>query len=481
MKKVLIWTASIILFIELLDTTILYACFVPIADDFGISSSRMSLPVLSYIVGTCIFIPMVSWISNRFNKINIIINTLVAFSIFSLLCSISKDLYIFSIFRFLQGAAISIAGSMTIIILLSVCKSEEIVKTMGTINIPALLGTGIGPLVGAIFSYYLSWRIAFFINFPVCVVIALSLIRLRSDPMFCSKPELTIKKFDCLGFMLISVFLIMTSIGFEQLSSAINPINLFLILSGIIFGVVYVIIWRQRLYSKQNSSILDLSVFRNTDFLFGTIVNIIARSAMCGVPVLLSIIIQQLYGFSVIKAGFYLAIIAVAGIIAKFLSSFIKTIGVHQTIAISSILTSLSIASLSLHEFWISNGCLWIPCFLLGFTMSLLYTSMNSVMYLTLKKSEISNASNIGSIIQQFGIGAGVVAAVGGFQFLASLDSISFQIGGIQTHMANAFQMICYLLAVLMMFNLIIAIPFQFLYKKNFSIDDKIEANLGYE
>src|SRR3990167_5018004 len=129
--------------------------------------------------------------------------------------------------------------------------------------------------------------------------------------------------------MLISVFLIMTSIGFEQLSSAINLINLFLIPSGIIFGVVYVVIWRQRLHSKQNNSILDLSVFRNTDFLFGTIVNIIA----------------------------------------KFLSSFIKTIGVHQTIAMSSILTSLSIASLSLHEFWISNGCLWIPCFLLGFTM----------------------------------------------------------------------------------------------------------------
>lgn len=480
MKKILICATSIILFIELLDTTILYSCFVPIANDFGTNVSSMSLPVLSYIVGTCIFIPTVSWLSNQYNKINIITISLFAFSIFSLLCGISPDLYTFSVFRFLQGIAISIAGAMSIVTLLSICKEQDIIKMMGVINIPALLGTAIGPFVGAIFSYYYSWRIAFFINFPLCIVIALSLIKLKSNPIFYLKPNLSNTRLDWLGLGLISLFLIMTSIGFEKLSNAINVSNLLLILSGIMLCLIYVIIWkmRQNSSSKNNDSILDLNVFQNKDFVYGVIINVIARASMCGIPILLAVILQQLYEFSIIKAGFYLAVIASAGIIAKFLSFYIEILGVRRTIIFSSTLTSISILFLSFHAFWISNGYLWIPCFLLGFAMSLLYTSMNSVMYLTLKKNEMSNACNIGSIIQQFGIGLGVVIAVGGFHLLTSLHQNSLSVRMIQT---NAFQETCYLLATLMVLNLIVTTSFSAFCRFNISTEKKVELDLRQE
>ncbi|EKD46066.1 MAG: hypothetical protein ACD_69C00031G0004, partial [uncultured bacterium] len=70
MKKTLSWIAALILFIELLDTTILSSCLVPVAASFHVHSARMSLPILAYIVGTCIFIPIAAWLSNRYNKIH---------------------------------------------------------------------------------------------------------------------------------------------------------------------------------------------------------------------------------------------------------------------------------------------------------------------------------------------------------------------------------------------------------------------------
>ncbi len=457
MKRTLTLITSIILFIELLDTTILYACTTPIANDFGINASDMSLPILTYITGTCIFIPMVSWAYNKFSAINVIIITLIAFSIFSLICGMSSDIHIFSLFRFLQGAAISIAGSMCLIMLLSTCTSHEIVSTVGIVNIPALLGTAVGPFTGAILSYYSSWRIAFLINIPICIVMSLVLIKLKSESESNAALRSTLNnpRLDWKGFLLISIFLIMTSIGFEQLSKSINVVNLFIILIGIILCAAYVILWKIRqTHSSANYSILDLNVFKNTDFLYGAFINTIARASMCGIPVLLGIILQKLYRFSIINTGFYLAIIAVAGIIAKLFSSRIKTIGINRAIVLLSILTSLSIELLSYHEYWVSIGLLWVPYFLLGFMMSLLYTSMNSVMYITINKNDISNATNIASIIQQFGIGLGVVLSVGGFQFLTSINKTGLLGNNVPVY---AFHETCHFLAALMMLNLIVS------------------------
>ncbi len=92
--------------------------------------------------------------------------------------------------------------------------------------------------------------------------------------------------------------------------------------------------------------------------------------------------------------------------------------------------------------------------------MSLLYTSMNSVMFLTLQNNEMSNASNIGSIIQQFSIGLGVVIAVGGFKLLSSLHGLPMMSDS-NIQAGNIYKMICYALAVLLMFNFIVALPFK--------------------
>ncbi len=463
MKKILILAASIILFIELLDTTILYSCLIPVANDFGIDSSNMSLPILSYITGTCLFVPTVSWLSDKYNKITIILISLTAFSFFSLFCGLSPELFTFTFFRFLQGIAISICAATIITTLLTICASNEIVKVMGTINIPALFGTAIGPFVGAVFSYYISWRIAFIINFPIGMLIVFALMPLKSNPQFCLRQELPHRHFDWLGLILMSSCLIMLSIGFEQLSHALKLLNGVLILIGAVLGASYALVWKRRRNQTtliKKNSILDLYVFKNRDFLFGAMANVIARSAMCGVPVLISIVLQQTYGFTVIQAGWYLAIIACAGIFAKFLSSFIVEIGVRKSVVIFSILTSFAIFSLSPLDFLAHNNYLWIACFFLGFTMSLLYTSMNSVMFLTLQNNEMSNASNIGSIIQQFSIGLGVVIAVGGFKLLSSLHGLPMMSDS-NIQAGNIYKMICYALAVLLMFNFIVALPFK--------------------
>lgn len=470
MKKTLIGVASIVLFIELMDTTILYACAIPVAKDFGVDSSNISSAILSYLIGTCIFIPLVSFLAKKFNRIKVIILCLLMFSLLSLFCGISSNLYMFSILRFFQGIAISIGSAMTILTLLANCKSDEIVQAMASINIPALVGTAIGPFVGAIFSYYISWRVAFIINVPICMGLIMIIFPLKRE--FENIKNSYSFDLDIMGLFLLSTFLIFTAIGIEKLSFSLNVVNLSIFTIGITLGIIYALIWRFRQSGKEKkSSLLELNVFKNQNFLAGAIINFISRSAMCGIPLLLSNVLQQCYGYSVFKAGTYLAIIAIASISAKFLSSFIIKLGIYNSIIVYATCTSISILLLSHLDLWTVSGYLWLICFMFGFVTSFLYTSMNSLLYVSLHKDDIPNASNIGTIIQQFSIGLGIVLAVGSFNLLLSTKNIVI-LSNNYFQIADVFKKICTFLAVIMIFNLIV-LAFFHLHKERFFITYK--------
>lgn len=456
MKKTLTLIASIILFIELFDTTFLYSCLVPVAHDLHTESAGLTLSLLAYIVGTCVFIPMVSWLSSKYNKVNIIVFTLIAFAFTSMLCSVSYTVYDFSLYRFLQGIFISICSATMIILLLSNCAAKDIVKTMGIVNIPALLGTAIGPFCGAVFSFYFSWRFVFIINLPICILIVTTLMRMKSLAMNSRVDSSAVPNFDYLGLILISTSLILFSIGINQFTSNLNYKYFIVAMIGAAMLVSYIALWKMRQSRQKKSySILNLSVFSNSNFNLGTIINVISRSAMCGFPILLSIVLQQVYQFSMIHTGLYLAIIALAGIVAKCFSPWIEKIGIYKVIIFSSLLIGISIMLFSSLNYWLSNGYFFMVCILFGFFMSLLYTAMNSMMYLKIEKEQISNVSNIFAIIQQFSIGLGVMCAVGGFQLLFSTHQISMATAP-YFEILNYYKIICVFLTILMSSNLII-------------------------
>lgn len=470
MKKILILTTAIILFMELLDATILYICFIPISKAFAIDIASMSLSVISYVVGTCVSIPLVAWLSRQFNIISIIIVALAAFSFFSLACGLSPNLSLFTTFRFLQGAAVSLAGTASIAALLSLLENREIVKTMGLINIPALTGTALGPFIGALFTYYLSWRVAFIVNFPIGMAVIILLWKSKSNPVFCPPNNTTQNVMDWKGYLLILLFLILSSLGLEKLSYTIDAVGYFSVLFGLLFCLGYITLWYSRRSHNSNHSILDLSVFSNANFSFGIVVNVIARTAMCGMPILLGVILQQVYQFSVIKAGWYLFVIAGAGIVAKFLSAFIDKIGVCRVIIVSSLASAFTMILMARQVYSFEYDLLLVACFLLGFFTSLLYTAMNSVMYLTMQKKQITNASNIGAIVQQLGIGLGVLAAMGGFHLF--LPHVNSQV--------VAFDRCCYFLASIMILNFFVSLYFEYIYKRKLAYKQN-DLSLRYD
>lgn len=445
--QLLAWVTSILLFVEFFDTTILYVCSVPIANEFGVTATAITQPVMSYIVGTCLFIPIISWLVRQVDRYKLIHLSIIVFALSSLLCAVSRSLFFFSLARFVQGAAISIASSVLIITLIAVYRKTNLLKLMAMINILALVGAGVGPLMGAVFANYLTWRIAFLINLPVCLFSSIILYAYSQVDDVCIRNKYEYSSFDFIGYVLLAGFLLCGSFGFDRLSSRISLSNMVYPIVGLLLLAVYIAYW----HKSKKSVLLPLKAFSDNNFIYGFFVNVVVRLAVSGFPIMMGIYLQQGVGLSVIQAGIYLSIIAIASIAAKFGSAWISNIGMHRSITICSMLAAVIILMMRNIEVWISWRLLWLPFACYGFVVSMLYTAMNSVCFVSVNRDFLPDASNIITIMQQFCIGLGVAFAVGGYQYFSSQAFGSMSANATTNYMLYGYHAINYLLAFCML------------------------------
>lgn len=177
-----------------------------------------------------------------------------------------------------------------------------------------------------------------------------------------------------------------------------------LLISGFIFFILYIVFF----YLYPSERILNLSVFKIKNYLFGAIVNLFMRIAMGGFSILLVLTMQNALNESVVKSGFVLFLMAFSGIFAKaFIQKVLNYISLMTSCYIFSFLMILSFISF----FYIGSLSYLLICILsiiYGFIISCLYSSMNAAMLVNIPKEIFSSASNIQSIMQLYCLGLGV-------------------------------------------------------------------------
>ncbi len=438
--QLLILSGSI-LFLKQADTSFLSTLIVKIAKDFHVSEASMSSSILWYIIGSCIFIPAVAWISKTWSKINVVLITIILFLFSSLVCGMSENVVLFTFSRFIQGISASVAYSVSTIMLIENSSKKNIVMSIGLSNLPAMIGISSGPVIGALFTHYISWRYAFYFNIPLCLLLMVFIYFFIKDKVSQSVTE-NYTKFDFYGFVTLSFALMLISVGIESFNKAHITTFIYCLSTGAICLLLHFILYK----FKDKNNILKLSVFSDPNFFIGTLINITSRIGMTGISIILSIYLQKYLHLSILKVGMLIAIIFLFGAIAKFFSSLLLKIGLYNSLVLAILLTSISFLLMenitSLHLYWFY----WIILSFLGFSMSLLYTVMNSMMLITIEHREISDACNIQAIIQQMFTGIGIVFSM----------ALLFYINQITLDLQLSFIYVCRISAAIISSGLII-------------------------
>ncbi|MGZ7108537.1 MAG: MFS transporter, partial [Methanobacterium sp.] len=162
----------------------------------------------------------------------------------------------------------------------------------------AAMGAAIGPIIGGIFTTYLTWRLVF--GTELLFVAAILIFRHYLSE---SKPTLKWKDLDIIGALLSIVSLILIVLGILLLSSPqFWAYVVILIGSGSVLFVIF-LLWQRRRINKSLEPLSDISLLKNRLFGLGNLNSVIQQIPLAGFLFIIPVFLQQVTKLNAFYTG----------------------------------------------------------------------------------------------------------------------------------------------------------------------------------
>ncbi|MBS4201990.1 DHA2 family efflux MFS transporter permease subunit [Bacillus sp. FJAT-49732] len=282
-------------FVAILNQTLLNVAIPHIMNDLSISASTVQWLSTGYMLTNGIFIPITAFLIARLGTRKLFLSAVSAFTVGSVICSISTSFSILMLGRVVQAAGAGIIMPLLMTVFLTIFPKEKRGAAMGLFGVAILFAPAIGPtLSGWLIGHY-SWRILFDIVIPFGVIALILAFFWMADVTEITKP-----KFDTYGFIFSTIGLGFLLYGFSEAGN--NGWGSTIVLVTLIIGVIGLIafIWREL---TADEPMLELRVFKYDIFALTTVIGAIINMAMFAAMLLLPIYLQNIRGFSALDSG----------------------------------------------------------------------------------------------------------------------------------------------------------------------------------
>lgn len=403
-KRILPWLVAVAFFMELLDTTILNTAVPKIAESLGVRPLSLKSVLSSYTLSLAVFIPISSWIADRFGTRRVFGSAIALFTFGSFLCGISTNVPMLVASRVIQGMGGALMVPVGRLTLVRTFPKSELIRAMSFVAIPALVGPMMGPLVGGLIVDLLHWRVIFFVNLPIGLA-GLYLV-------YLFLPDFREKKVPRLDF----VGMVLFGSGVALFSYVLEVFGEHSLGTGEILGLFLLSLTLMAAYGFHSAHVkhplLRLKLLRIRTMRVGVMGGLVTRIGAGGMPFLLPLLYQVGLGFTPIQSGLLimpqsLAAIGLKTQSAKILSRFgFRNILLSNTLIFGGLI--FCFALVGLHTPWWAIVGLSA---LYGFFTSLQFTCLNTLIYSDTLDSDTSMVSTIASTAQQMSISFGVAVA----------------------------------------------------------------------
>ncbi len=388
------WVVAIAFFMQSLDGTILNTALPAMAQDLAENPLRMQGVVIAYMLTVALLIPASGWIADRFGTKKIFFGAIMLFSIGSLLCALSSSLSMLVGARVVQGLGGALMLPVGRLVVLRAYPRSELVRIMGFITIPGLLGPLLGPTMGGWMVQYLTWHWIFLINLPVGMIGCYAVWKFIPDLRGSERT-----RFDGLGFLLFGAAMVLITIAMEGLGELHLPhLRVMLLLFG---GLACLAAYWLRAGHIDNP-LFSPVLFKTRTFAVGILGNLFARLGSGALPFLVPLLLQVALGYSPSEAGMSMLPLAAAAMFAKSIARpLIERLGYRIVLT--------------------------------GNTLQ--FTAMNTVTLIDLDDAQASSGNSLLSVVAQLSLSLGVACAgalLGGFTAEAGNDGVNTVLGAFQ-------------------------------------------------
>ena len=248
-----------------------------------------------YLLTICCLILLFGRLGDMIGYKRVFLYGLAAFTVTSILCGSSQNVWMLIIFRALQGLAASMIMAVGFAIVTAAFQPTERGKALGIYAIGIAVGLGLGPTLGGLVTEHLSWRYVFFINVPIGI--AALIWGSRIIPRSSTKPG---QRLDWAGALTALVFLLALLLYANRGEDWgwASPLPLALLAAAIVFGILF--FWRER---TSDQPMLDLGMFNNRVFSFASLSSLLSFMALYSLVFLTPFYLTFVLHYNILKVG----------------------------------------------------------------------------------------------------------------------------------------------------------------------------------
>ncbi|MCL6452610.1 MAG: DHA2 family efflux MFS transporter permease subunit [Alicyclobacillus sp.] len=285
-------------FIAFLNQTLINVALPQIMDRLHIAAATADWLTTIYLLVNGIVIPVTAFLLERFTTRQLYLTSLGLFTVGSIICALAPNFAVILVGRVVQAAGAGVLFPLITNVIFVLFPPHRRGFAMGVFGIAINFAPAIGPTLSGWLLEGHSWRVLFFIVFPIALadwLVACFLVR--------NVTETQAQRLDTFGVILSTIGFGGVLYGFAEAGTRgwSDPAVAGTLVVGMLSLVLF--LWRQLVISHP---ILEFRIFRYPMFSLTTVVNVVVTMAMYSGMILMPIYIQNVRGFSPLLSGLML-------------------------------------------------------------------------------------------------------------------------------------------------------------------------------
>ena len=388
-------------FMENFDGTVVTTAAPRIGRALHVAPTSVGLVIAAYLVTLAVLIPLSGWLTARWGARPVFLSAIVIFTLSSLACAASSSFTELVAFRVVQGAGGAMMVPVGRLVVLSDTAKADLLRVMSLLVWPALVAPVVAPLAGGLITTYASWRWLFLINVPLgalALVVAWRLIRPARAPL---PPPL-----DAAGVVLTGAGLAgatYTAYLLSQRTVAWTPAIGIAAASTALLGAATVHLLRTR-HPLVNLRTLQVTTFR-TALGSGTLFWI----AVTAVPFVLTLLFQEVFGWSPVKSGAVVLFVFAGNITIKPATTpLLRRLGFRSVLVVATAGAAATMVAAAFFSAGTPLVVIAAVALLSGMGRSVGLTGYSTIAFSDTPPEQMRDANTLQATAQQLAVGLGV-------------------------------------------------------------------------
>jgi len=381
-------------FLSQLDATVVNVSLGSLAVELHSSLQAIQWVTSGYLLALALMLPLNGWLVERIGTKRLYLICFSSFTLSSVLCALSWSADSLIGFRVLQGISGGLMAPLTQL-MIARAAGKHMVRVMGYVAVPVLLGPIVGPVVAGAILQHASWRWLFLINLPIGVLaIVLASVFLPSD----DNGTRSQRRFDLVGFLTLSPGLVLFLYGSDHMNKRGGLVLLLL-------SVVLLATFFRKALKDGPRALIDLQIFRGEVFSASALTQFTVNGLSFAGQMLIPLYLILDVGMSPSATGWRMAPMGLGMVFTyPWVARLSQRFGIRGTSlrgALIAFLGTLPFLYLSAKHF--SLGILAVTLFVRGMGMSAVGIPSISAAYASVRKEELPMATTSLNIVQRLG------------------------------------------------------------------------------